>query len=128
MTTLTNEATIRSNGIRYPLLTDSGVYEQGEGYERVVIINGWHPDKKRMMAKFHIRVDRVPGHSFANTEVWTGERGWQVVAMVDHRDFWQTMTGYRRWANDRSDQDTQRLASDMVADLVALVEDREVEL
>lgn len=126
MTSLT-EATIRSNGITYPLLTDSGVYQQGEGYERMVIINKWYPGKDRLMAKFHIRVDKVPGSSFANTEVWMNDRGWQVVAMLDHREFWSDMPGYLRWSNDTSDSKTARLMSDMVGDLVSLVEDHEVE-
>lgn len=119
--------TIRANLTNYPLLSDSGVFQADEGYERILIVKGWHPEKPNMMAELNIRVDRVPGLSYAITSVWAG-RGWQPIAHLDHREFWEVMSGYLRWANDKSDQDTARLASNMISDLVALVEDGEVEI
>lgn len=128
MTSLT-EATIRANSIVYPLLTDSGVYQEGEGYERVAIVNHINPALPRQMVKFEVRVDRVPGRSYANTHVWSSaNQAWQVVAMLDHREFWDDMPGYLRWANDTSDNKTAGLLARMVADIVALIESGEVDL
>lgn len=120
------EDTIRSHGITYPLLSDSGVYQNREGYERILIVTGWHHAQLARMAEFHIRVDRVPGFSFANTSVWTQQSGWQAVAHMDHREFWDDMPGYLRWSNDSSDSKTAALASDMIGLLVTMIDEGDI--
>jgi hypothetical protein len=128
MSTIT-ESTINAAGITFPILTDSGVYQEGEGYERLILVNHWDAEFPRRLAKFHIRVDRIPSRSFANTYVWSRPTSsWQLVAMWDHRDFWDSMPGYLRWSNDRSDEETARMLSNMVIDLLALIHEKEIEL
>lgn len=105
-----------------PLLTDSEVFQSGNGYERIMIVNGWNDGAMNAMAQIHIRVDKNPGESFAKVSAWTPNSGWQTLITTAPQDFWHDMPGYLRWANDNSDSKTQRLASDLIAELIDLAE------
>lgn len=105
------------------VLTDSGVYTEGEGYERVILVNKWHPDNDRLMARVSIRVDRLPGDSHALGEVWiSASQTWLPLIKFAPQDFWPVMPGYLRWANDTSDEKTWSLAAQIMDELIDLAE------
>lgn len=113
--------TILAGVTRYPVLSDSGVFQSGEGYERVILVNSWHPDKPRHLGRLHIRVDRIPAESFAVAETWTTDGGWMPMIEFSPHDFWPEMPGYLRWAKDTSDVKTRRLSGELLTELVRLM-------
>ena len=94
--------------------SDSLVYQQGQGYERLMLINAWNPEDPRQLARVWIRVDRNPGESFARADIYTLEGGFQQAVMLPVNDWWTDMPGYLRWANDNSRAKTHQLATRIV--------------
>lgn len=107
-------------------LSDSEVYTEGEGYERIAIFTGWHQEDPRLMARTYIRVDRNPAASFAKIGVWTTQAGWQDLIQIPPNDFWHDMPGYLRWARDTSDRATYALTQELVQRLVTLQADSDI--
>lgn len=105
------------------VLTDSGVYQFGEGYERTILVNKWHPESDRLMAKVDIRIDRLPSESRAMGLVWiSASQTWMPLIKFSPQDFWPVMPGYLRWANDTSDDKTWTLAGQIMDELIDLAE------
>lgn len=115
MTNLSTETMTRT-------LSDSGIYQEGEGWERVMIVSHWNPETPRQMSMIHLRVDRIPGRSFLTTSVWAPQTGWQRIADRDHREFWEHMPGYLRWSNDFSEQASRGLMDEAIQSLVVLAQ------
>lgn len=105
----------------YKILADSEVYPVGEGYERTLVMANWHPDNPSRLMRVEIRVDRVPGSSFAHASVWT-ENGWVKVLDYNSVRFWHSMPGYTRWQNDNTDTKTRWLAHDLAYELHRITE------
>lgn len=103
---------------KFKVLTDSDVYQEGQGYERVMIVRNWHRLNPTKICQVTIRVDRNPSESFARVAVWVDGRGWNQMAVIPPREFWRDMPGYLRWSNDSSDTKTAQLAGDLVEELV----------
>lgn len=101
----------------YRILADTEVYQSGEGYERTMVMIDWHPTQPSRLMQAQIRVDRVPGSSFAYASVWTTANGW--VRVVDYHSvrFWANMPGYLRWHQDNSDVKTRNLGFDLAYEL-----------
>lgn len=102
--------------------TDSGVYQEGQGYERLILVRGWDTDEPQRLARIHIRVDRVPDLSFARLVAYehpiTLDEQPAVNISLPPADFWREMPGYLRWANDSSEDKTWALAERLVKILV----------
>lgn len=105
----------------YTFLADTEVYQDGEGYERVLLVIGWDPANERRIAKIHIRVDRVPGNSFALGSVWT-THGWVPFLSRNSVLFWSLMPGYTRWKQDHAESKTFGLAVEIVDRLRVVAE------
>lgn len=112
----TNTGNIRVNDDYKSVVTDSGVYQLGEGYERVMMI---HTPENRLV-KAELRVDRAPEKSFARGHIWIHEKGWEPLVVISPNDFWRDMPGYLRWANDRSDVESFRLSARIFEEILAL--------
>lgn len=122
--------TLRSQtpGLEFTIQSDTGVYREGQGYERVLVVTDWHREQKSWLAQVHIRVDRNPTDSFAEGSVWLGqstrtvgrEPGWEPVHATNPVDWWRTMPGYLRWSHDTSDRDTLRLAAELMTRMRSL--------
>lgn len=107
----------------HTILADSEVFQQGEGYERVLIVSDWHPTASSQMAQIQIRVDKNPGESFANASIWTAGAGWQLMAVLPSGSFWKEMPGYLRWHNDNSASKTMQVADRLVNELVVMADE-----
>lgn len=107
---------IRVDGDYQSVITDSGVYQEGEGYGRLMMI---HTPENRLV-KAEMRIDRAPEKSFARGEVWVPATGWQPLVTIPHTEFWKSMPGYLRWANDRSDVETFRLAAWIFEEIIKI--------
>lgn len=108
--------------------SDSGIYQSGEGYERLIMITNWLPSNPGRVARIHIRVDRNPLESYARVESWK-DGGWTPIFDLAPNEFWYSMPGYLRWTNDRSVQSTITLARRLVrilGDLVSVGRVRDV--
>jgi hypothetical protein len=101
---------------RYKVLLDSEVLQHDEGYERVLILSGWHPTDDRRMAQVHILIDRLPYHSLAEASVWS-QRGWQRIVSRHHDDFWSDLPSYLRYQQPRVILKTNALANSLMDDL-----------
>lgn len=118
--------TINVDSLSIPVLADSEVFQQGQGYERAIIVSEWNPHDLKHMALLHMRVDRNPMDSFARASVWTVNSGWQPLVHIAPNDFWHSMPGYLRWSNDDSDSKTQGLAARLIASLTTLANNEKV--
>lgn len=90
---------------------DSGVYQEGQGYERILLVRDWNANDRTITGRVHLRVDRVPEFSFAKFEVWdNGLSDWRLMFQLAPSAFWSEMPGYLRWARDTSESKTWGLA------------------
>lgn len=96
-------------------VTDSDVYKEGEGYERIFIFNHWDPTNLKRMAQVHIRVDRNPAASFAKIAVWAD--GWNTITSIPPNEWWGRMPGYLRWTRDDSERKTYALGREAIESL-----------
>lgn len=97
------------------VLLDSDVLRHDEGYERIWIVDRWHPDRKRM-AQIHILVDRLPHRSIAEASVWA-QRGWQPVVTFHPDDWWMQVPSYQRYHQGRVITQTDQLAGRLMDEL-----------
>jgi hypothetical protein len=93
----------------YKIMGDTEVYANGEGYERTMILVGWDQNQPNRLAQVRMRIDRIPGDSFAIASVWSAH-GWQEVLRPSSVTFWHGMPGYTRWSQDNADKKTEVLA------------------
>jgi hypothetical protein len=100
----------------FKVLLDSEVLRNDEGYERVLILNHWHPADSRRMAQVHIRVHRLPHKSLAEASVWSSG-GWQTIVTHHPDDFWFDMPSYERYKQQRVIVKTDTLATRLMHDL-----------
>lgn len=111
------------NNSKVASVADSGVYQNGNGYERVEMVTHWDPHDSRRLARVSIRVDRRPSGSHADVEVWTGDNGgWQTLITWSPVRFWSAMPGFDRAGSDETKRLTLRLTEQLVAELVILAE------
>lgn len=101
-------------------ISDSGVLKRGDGYERVVTFDGWHPTKPDWLAQVRIRVDRIPYDSYAKAYVWTKDAGWQVMVVENPDDFWSWTPGFERWASPDTEKATWKIFT-LTSDQLVLV-------
>lgn len=104
------------------VMADTRVYQSEEGYERLMLINGWNPDDDEHLARIWIRVDRNPSASFARVQAWTTQGGWSELVVIPPNEFWREMPGYLRWANDTSETHTMRLAKRLMEELIRVAD------
>lgn len=97
------------------IVTDSDVYKEGEGYERIFIYNNWDPEDLKRMAQVHIRVDRNPAESYCKIAVWAD--GWNPITQIPPNDWWPKMPGYLRWTRDDSERKTYGLSREAMTSL-----------
>lgn len=96
--------------------TDSGIYVEGEGYERVVMVDNWDDRDPTRIAQFTIRVDRTPLRSKANIDTRVhGE--WVPAGNIPPYMWWYDMPGYTRAGQRRTDSATMELVDKMSATL-----------
>ncbi len=108
------------------IVADSGVYQQKQGYERLMLVSHWNPEDDMQLARIWIRVDRIPAESFAQADIYTLDGGFQKVVVIPHQDWWWDMPGYLRWAQDTSGVKTHRLATRLVDELRRVATEAEV--
>lgn len=106
--------------------SDSLVYQNGQGYERLMLVLDWNPEDPRQLARIWIRVDRNPGDSFARADIYTIDGGFQEAIRLPINDWWNDMPGYLRWSNDNSRAKTHQLAVKVVDALKNLTEKADV--
>lgn len=106
------------------MLTDSGVYASDDkhAYERIAIVNGWHPDNPRLMARITVRVHRQPSRSLARVDIWQTGRGWVTVTERNPHRFWGKMPGYDRGHGPEAERLTMRLIEDLNNEVAILAE------
>lgn len=108
-------------------VTDSEVYINGNGYERLLIVKGWrgNPEKQDQLARIHIRVDRYRALSFAKASVWNSTDqsgdGWVEMIRLPVDEWWDRMQGYQRAAGKQAEIDTRLLAEDVIDELQSVL-------
>lgn len=99
--------------------TDSGVYVEGEGYERVVLFDDWDTGDPARLAQTHIRVDRTPVRSFARFAIWADDQ-WLNLGHLPTGSWWYDLPGFTRASQRRADEGTLDLAHRLIATLIDL--------
>lgn len=102
------------------LQADSGVYQAGEGYQRTLLFTNWSTNNTRRLAKVDLRIDRIPGDSYAIVSVWNTDRGWVEVLRPHTVTYWHSMPGYTRHEGTRTEEETYRLAASLIEQIEEL--------
>jgi hypothetical protein len=102
------------DGELVPILSDSEVYQDGDGYERVLLV---HMEDNTLF-RAYVRVDKAPENSFAHGDVWVPATGWHRIVAIAPHTWWKDVPGYLRWSNDRSDTATYRLLVQILEEIV----------
>lgn len=92
---------------------DTEVYASGEGYQRTMLFTNWNPDNTRRLAKVDLRIDRIPGSSYAIGFVWT-DGGWVQMIRPHTVTYWSDMPGYTRSSQDAAEVKTRLLGLKIV--------------
>lgn len=100
-----DQTRLRVDGANVPVISDTQVYQDGDGYERLVLVHL----NDNTLYQAHVRVDKAPEKSFAVGEVWVPASGWNRLVTLPANDWWKQVPGYLRWSNDSSDIATYRL-------------------
>lgn len=108
--------TFHETNATYKILSDSGVFVDGDGYERVLLVAGWDLSDLTRICQIHLRVDKHPEKSFARGSVYgrtskRGEPGWILIGQIAPINFWYAMPGYARAANESANTSTIRLSA-----------------
>lgn len=100
-----DQTRLRVDGESVPVVSDTGVHQNGDGYERLMLV---HMGNNELFRAW-VRVDKAPENSFARGDVWIPSTGWQAIATLPAHEWWKSVPGYLRWSNDSSDVATYRL-------------------
>lgn len=95
---------------------DTGVHAAsiGKGYERTILFAEVF-GKDLLLLKVEIRVDRLPEKSFAKISGWnTDTKEWQEFERFGASRFWYDVPGWERFASDRTDRSTYRVALELL--------------
>ena len=103
--------------IELTLQADTGVYPDGEGYERTVLFSITNPDNTRRLLKVDLRVDRIPGDSYLIGYEWSTDYGWIEKTQPHNVTFWAEMPGYARHKSSRTEEATFSLMKKTATDL-----------
>lgn len=101
------------------IISDSGVFVNGQGYERVIMVRGWRGRGwERQLAQVRIRVDRFEIRSYAMADVWSeSTQSWTIMVRLHPKQWWSNMQGYQRAAGKQAEIDTRLLAEDVIDEL-----------
>lgn len=116
MSNATNPDRLRVDGSNVPVLSDTQVYQDGEGYERVMLVHLGDNTLYRAL----VRVDKAPENSMAVGDVWVPTTGWNRIVAIPSHQWWKDVPGYLRWSNDRSDVATYRLIVQIFEEIVKI--------
>lgn len=97
-----------------PIVSDTNVYKEGEGYERLLMVHF----ENNTLVKAHVRVDRAPEKSFATGEIWIPTTGWNRIVTLNANEWWRRMPGYLRWSNDRSEVETYHMMAEILTEML----------
>lgn len=100
-----DQTRLRVDGVSVPVISDTEVHQNGNGYERCMLV---HMNDNTLFRAW-VRVDRAPEDSFARGDVWIPATGWNRLVTLPATDWWKSVPGYLRWSNDSSDVATYRL-------------------
>ena len=95
-----------TNETELTLQADTGVYPDGEGYERTILFSTTNSDNTRRLIKIDLRVDRIPGDSFLIGSEWSTEQGWIEKTKPHDVTFWSAMPGYARHKSSATERET----------------------
>lgn len=96
---------------------DTGVHKEGNGYERTILF-AEPTEPGLVLFKVEIRVDRIPESSFARGYEWQPHlQEWTLVDQIGSAEFWYEVPGWERFASDRTERSTYRLALDVLENL-----------
>ncbi len=109
-----DQTRLRVDGSNVPVISDTGVHQNGDGYERCMLV---HMGDNSLFRAW-IRVDKAPEHSFAHGDVWVPSDGWNQIVVLPSHDWWKSVPGYLRWSNDSSDVATYRLMTKILEEIV----------
>lgn len=95
---------------------DTGVHKQGSGYERTILFADRTDQHGLVLFKVEIRVDRIPEQSFARVSQWTSgeDATWVPIDEMGAIQFWYDVPGWERFASDRTERSTYRLALELL--------------
>lgn len=94
---------------------DTGVHAVGKGYERTILFAERLISPTLVLLKVDIRVDRLPEKSSATISEWnTDTKEWQEFERFGASRFWYDVPGWERFASDRTDRSTYRVALELL--------------
>ena len=104
-----------------PKPMDTGVHKVGNGYERTILFTNVRSVHEVLpIVKVDMRVDRIPEQSYAKVYEWSSDPrssqggSWTEIASYGSMNFWYDMPGADRFASDRTERASWRLAMDLL--------------